>query len=62
MSTSRYMRLRPRAKVATDLCDKPGCNEPARWWGATIPDGRVLMCDKHKSNYANEVLEEADSS
>jgi len=56
MSPGRYMRLRRRAKIATDLCDKPGCNEPATWWGASLSDGKVLMCDEHKSNYANEVL------
>lgn len=50
------MRLRRRAKIVTDLCDKPGCKEPATWWGASMADGRVLMCDEHKSNYANEVL------
>lgn len=58
MEYSRYMRLRRRAVVDLgDLCDRPGCTEPASWWGGTIPDGRVLMCDAHKSNYANEVLE-----
>lgn len=58
---SRYMRLRLRLALPDHPCNSPGCQNMATWWGANIPDGRLEMCDEHKTNYANILLKEGES-
>lgn len=56
-----YMRVRPRAAMVGDTCDKPGCKELGRWWGASYEHGKLRMCNEHKTDYADELLKEDDA-